>query len=51
MLRMNLIAKNLLSQSGGKQDILSRSYLKGRTLPRLLDVYNYKMRPQNLKKG
>ena len=42
MLRMNLFARDLISQAhGSKQRILSCSKWKGRTLTRLLDNYNY----------
>lgn len=42
MLRMNLLASDLISQAhGNKQSILDCSQWKGRTLARLLDNYNY----------
>ena len=44
MLRMNLFAKNLVSQAQGKrQTILEYSKWPGRALTRLLDNYNYTM--------
>jgi hypothetical protein len=44
MLRMNLIALDLISQTNGnKQSILNCSKWPGRTLARLLDNYNYTM--------
>jgi hypothetical protein len=48
MLRMNLSAKSLIAKAGGdKESILCRSSRIGRTLPRLLDIYNYNvMRPE-----
>jgi hypothetical protein len=42
MIRMNLLARDLLAQANGNKDmILSCSKWKGRTLARLLDIYNY----------
>jgi hypothetical protein len=42
MIRMNLLARDLLDQANGNKDlILSCSKWKGRTLARLLDIYNY----------
>ena len=42
MLRMNLLARDFLAQAKGNEKIILRcSRLKGRTLARLLDVFNY----------